>query len=387
MGSRSQARPRLAGHRMPTDYAMGPAVLFWEITRACALACRHCRAEAQPKRHPLELNREECFALVDEIVGFHPKPILVISGGDPLMRRDLFDVAAYAVAQGLRTSLSPSVTALITPRNLARAYDVGVRHISLSLDGPTPEVHDEFRGVPGSYERTLRAIGAAQEAGLTVRLNTTVSRWNLTHLEATAEVVARTGAVLWDLFFLVPTGRARRSEMLSAEEHERVFRWLHRLSRKASFGVKTTLGQPFRRVMLQQAAQEDADADSLPSTNDGKGIMFVSHVGEIYPSGFLPVSCGNVRTDSPVETYRTHPVFQALRDPDALKGKCGTCPFRALCGGCRARAYACTGDYLAADPSCIYEPARDRDDVGTTASRGASMFTRSYQPSDERITG
>ncbi len=336
------------------DYSQAPVVLFWEITKACALACRHCRAEAQPKRHPLELTTEEGFALVDEITRFRPQPIFIITGGDPLMRRDLFDLAAYAVSRGLRTSLSPSVTALVTPLNLTRAYDAGVRHISFSLDGATPEVHDGFRGVEGAFGRTLTAIKTAQEVGLTVQVNTTVSRWNRNQLETLADIVGRSGAVQWDLFFLVPTGRARAEEMLSAQEHEEVYHWLYGLSRQVSFRVKTTMGQPFRRVVLQRAALEGAQADSVPSTNDDKGICFVSHIGEIYPSGFLPLRCGNVQTHSLVEVYQSHPTFLALRDPGQLKGKCGVCPFNALCGGCRARAYACTGDYLAEEPCCVY---------------------------------
>lgn len=285
------------------------------------------------------------------------------------MRRDLFQVASYAVSRGLRTSLSPSVTALVTPRSLARAYEAGVRHISFSLDGATPEVHDGFRGAKGSYERTLWAIGAAREAGLTVQVNTTVSRWNVGQLDAVAELVARSGAVLWDLFFLVPTGRARAEDMLSAEEHERVFHWAYDVSKKVPFRVKTTLGQPFRRVTAQRAEGEGARALAAASTNDGKGIAFVSHVGEIYPSGFLPVSCGNVRTHSLVQVYQSHPVFRDLRDPGRLKGKCGLCPFNNICGGCRARAFACTGDYLEAEPCCMFQPLAAGRDAGLLATR------------------
>ncbi len=197
MASERQTLPSPAHSRGRPEYSQAPVVIFWEVTRACALACRHCRAEAQPKRHPLELTTEECFAVVDEIARFHPKPILVISGGDPLMRHDLFEVVGYALSRELRTSLSPSVTALVTPGTLARAYQAGVRHISFSLDGATPDVHDGFRRVSGSYDRTLWAIDAAQEAGLTVQVNTTVSRWNVTQLEALAELVASSRAVLW----------------------------------------------------------------------------------------------------------------------------------------------------------------------------------------------
>ncbi|MBI4339568.1 MAG: radical SAM protein [Chloroflexi bacterium] len=338
------------------NYRAAPVVAFWEITKACALACRHCRAQAQPKRHPLELTTRECFAVVEELGRFQPKPILVISGGDPLMRRDLFEVAGCAVDHGLRTSLSPSVTALVTATNLGRAYRAGVRHISFSLDGATPQVHDGFRGVAGSFDRTLESIAMAQEAGLTVQLNTTVSRWNLAQLPELAEIMARTGVILWDLFFLVPTGRASAQEMLSPQEHEEVFNWLYDLSLRASFPLKTTLGQHYRRVTLQRSGGDLERIDSLPSSNDGNGICFISHIGEVYPSGFLPVPCGNVRNVSLVATYREHPVFLSLRDKGQLKGKCGVCPFNAACGGCRARAYGLTGDYLAADPTCAFVP-------------------------------
>ncbi|MBI4312637.1 MAG: radical SAM protein [Chloroflexi bacterium] len=346
-----------AGFQVSLDYNQGPVVVFWEITKACALACRHCRAIAQHKRHPLELTTAEAHAVVDQLCGFQPGPILVISGGDPLMRRDLFDVAAYAVSKGLRTSLSPSVTALVTPKNLARAYEAGVRHISFSLDGATPEVHDGFRGVPGSFDRTLTAVQSARESGLTVQLNTTVSRWNVAQLQQLAEIVGASGAIQWDVFFLVPTGRAIANEVLSPEEHEEVFHWLYDLSKRVSYRVKTTLGQPFRRVSLQEAKRRGDPVDTVPSTNDGNGICFISHIGEVFPSGFLPINCGNVRAGKLVETYQTHPLFQALRDKGQLKGKCGACPYNASCGGCRARAYGMTGDYLAADPTCPYQPA------------------------------
>lgn len=362
----ARAHRTAAGPAPALDYSRAPVVLFWEITRACALVCRHCRAYAQPKRHPLELTTKECHRVVDQIAAFQPKPILVISGGDPLMRRDLFEVAGYSVAQGLRVSLSPSVTALVTPRNLAHVYQAGVRHISFSLDGATSQVHDEFRGAPGSFQRTLWASSEAQEVGLTVQLNTTVSRWTVLQLGTLAEVVGRSGAVLWDLFFLVPIGRARAEEMLSAEGHERVFHWIYDLSHTAPYTVKTTMGQHYRRVTQQRAAAEGAKPDPVATTNDGKGICFISHLGAIFPSGFLPISCGNVRTHSLVEVYQTHPVFQALRNPALLKGKCGRCPFNAVCGGCRARAFACIGDYLEAEPCCIYDPGRGID----TPNRG-----------------
>lgn len=338
----------------PSDLSQAPIVVFWELTRACALACKHCRAQAQPMRHPLELSAKEAFSAVDEIARFQPKPILVLTGGDPLMRRDLFEIASQGVASGLRVSLSPSVTALCNPKNLRRAYESGIRHISISLDGASAQVHDEFRGVHGSHGQTLQAVADAHEAGLSVQINTTVCRSNVTELDTLASLVADLKVVMWDLFFLVPTGRAHRQDMLSPEEHEAVFHWLYDLQKSAPYRVKTTLGQPFRRVAFQRSQQEGAPFAPPPATNDGKGICFISHVGQICPSGFLPIVCGNIRATSLVETYQTHPVFQALRDSQQLQGKCGVCPFNRLCGGCRARAYACSGDFLAEEPACLY---------------------------------
>ena len=343
------------------DYAEAPVVVFWEITRSCALACIHCRAVAQPKRHPFELTTNESRALVDELYRFDPTPILVITGGDPLMRPDLFEIASYASGAsgssgtGMRVSLSPSVTALVTPANLRRVRESGISHLSFSLDGPDPDTHDSFRGVPGSFRRTLRAVRDAQAAGLTVQLNTTVTRRNAHRLKEIAALVDDLDAVLWDVFFLVITGRASQADLLTADEHEAVFAWLLGFERDAPFRVKTTLGQPYRRVTLQ-ALDGDVAGVRVPTTNDGKGICFVSHVGRIHPSGFLPVDCGNVRSVSLVETYRNHPVFTALRDPSRLEGKCGECPYNTVCGGCRARAYGLTGNFLASDPTCPYQP-------------------------------
>ncbi len=353
---------------MQTDYSVGPVVVFWEITRSCALACVHCRATAQPRRHPLELTTQESLELVDELRRFEPNPILVISGGDPLMRPDLFEIASYASAsygapfgtsdtgERMRVSLSPSVTALVTPKNLRRVKESGISHLSFSLDGPDAGSHDSFRGVAGSFARTLVAVKDAQEAGLTVQLNTTVTRRNAGRLGELGALVDGLGAVMWDVFFLVITGRADSADLLSPAQHEEAFNWLRQYSQDAPFRVKTTLGQPYRRLMLQ-AMGDGADRSRVPTTNDGKGICFISHVGQIHPSGFLPIDCGNVRTDSLVETYRNHPVFTDLRDPSKLEGKCGSCPFNAVCGGCRARAYGLTGNYLAADPTCPFEPA------------------------------
>ena len=345
------------------DFSEAPLVVFWETTRACALKCLHCRAEAQPLRHPLELSTAEGFALLEDLASFSPAPIVILTGGDPFMRRDLFDLLAYGMELGLRLSLSPSVTKLMTAEALLRLTHLGISRMSLSLDGSTAAVHDGFRGVKGSFDQTMARIHDALDINLSIQVNTTVSRHTVGDLPRVFDLLAGIqGIVLWDLFFLVPTGRAQREDVISPEQHDDVFRWLYGLGHSSPFGIKTTLGQHYRRVILQSALRNEKGLEEAWSkmarsaTNDGKGVCFVSHVGEILPSGFLPVGCGNVRRDSVTKVYRSSRVFKALRDPARLKGKCGRCPFRAICGGSRARAYGYTGDFLAPEPCCVFEP-------------------------------
>ena len=361
-----------AGHpggmpRVDTD--RDPIVVFWEMTRACALACEHCRAEAQPKRHPLELSTDEGFHLMDRLAAFDHKPIIVLSGGDPFMRRDLFDIVEHAVGLGLTVSVSPSATALATEERFRRLVELGVSRVSFSLDGPDAETHDLFRGFPGTFDRTINMFRMAREAGLEFQVNTTITRRTRDYLPQMAALVASEGAVLWDLFLLVPVGRGLEASLMSPEQHEETFNWVVSNRGDWPFMTKTTLGQPFRRVAIQRrlAAEGRAVEDMSPAevrgmwpgpvTNDGKGIFFVSHLGDVYPSGFLPYRAGNIRTDDPVHLYRDAPIFRSLRDTGALKGKCGICPFNVVCGGSRARAYATTGDPFAPEPSCPYVPA------------------------------
>ncbi len=354
------------------DFDRAPFIIFWEITRACSLACIHCRAEAQPKRHPNELSTAEGLSLIDQMAEFG-NPVLVITGGDPLMRRDVFQFIQYGIRRGLRVSLSPSATKLVTPEKLHKLKEAGLSRISFSLDGSCPQIHDAFRGVQGSFQRTLQCVRGVKEAGLSLQINTTVSRHNLSDLEAMGETVLCLGAVLWDLFFLVPTGRGQMDDVISPEDHERVSHWISDYAKTAPFDVKATLGQHYRRVFIQRRQAEEAHSKggwslnapgfsitdgigwTAKGTNDGNGVCFISHVGEIYPSGFLPLKAGNVRRESLVDIYRSSPLFLELRDPSKLKGKCGRCEFKTVCGGSRARAYAVTGDYMAQEPYCIYQ--------------------------------
>jgi radical SAM protein len=373
VGERRARDSRLA----EADFDQAPFTIAWEVTRACAFACRHCRAEARPQRDPQELGTEEAFRLIDEIKRFGD-PILVVTGGDPMMRPEVHELLAYAVQRGLRTSLTPTTTRLVTPRALARVRDAGVGRVAISIDGPSAESHDTFRGVRGSFELALNIARGITEAGLSLQVNTTVSRYNIGLLDAMAELVGELGAVQWSLFFLVPMGRARAADMISPEEHEQVFHWLYDLSRRAPFDVKSTAAPAYRRVVIQRerGGQRQAGASQpsltvagagyrfedgldrpVKAVNDGKGFCFISHTGDVCPSGFLPLAAGNVRRQSVVEIYRTAPLFRSLRDATQLRGKCGRCEFREVCGGSRARAYAVTGDYLAEDPSCVFQPA------------------------------
>jgi radical SAM protein len=358
------------------DFDQAPFTIAWEVTRACAFACKHCRADAQHQRDPSELTNAEGRALIDRLAEFG-SPILIFTGGDPMMRRDLFDLISYASEKGLRCSLTPTATALPTVERLAQAASAGIRRIALSLDAPAAAVHDEFRQVPGSWERTMRILHNAREVGLSVQVNTTVSTFNVDSLPEMVPFIQEVEAVQWSVFFLVPTGRAQAEYMISPEKHEQVFNWLYELSQQAPFDIKATAAPMYRRVAIQRKKAETAAgqpvtfqgagfqyADGLNrptrGVNDGNGFLFISHTGQIMPSGFLPIDCGSVRQQDVVAVYRTHPVFQDLRRYENLKGKCGVCEYRDVCGGQRGRAYGVTGDYMESDPACAYHPAGAR---------------------------
>ncbi|MCL6517032.1 TIGR04053 family radical SAM/SPASM domain-containing protein [Alicyclobacillus sp.] len=354
-------------HLFQRDFAVNPFIAIWEVTRACQLHCLHCRAKAQRHRHPLELTTEEGFRLIDQIAEMD-RPLLVFTGGDPLEREDLFDFIRYGRERGLEVAMTPSATPRVTREALARAQEAGLARCAFSLDGSTPEVHDHFRGTRGSYELTIRALEMLRDIGMPIQVNTTVSRYNLTDLSRIADVVESFGATLWSVFFLVPTGRARAQDMISAEEAEQVMEWLWEQSRSRTFDIKTTAAPHYRRVVLQHRARGErgrgrdfqAAGPGLRAprgVNDGNGFVFISHTGDVYPSGFLPIVAGNVRQRPLAELYRDSPVFRELRDPALLKGKCGVCEFKTICGGSRARAWAVTGDALESDPACAYIPS------------------------------
>lgn len=341
------------------DTAERPVVVVWELTQACSLACRHCRADAQEHCHPDELSTAEGRALLEAAREFGEDQLVVLSGGDPMARDDVVDLVRYGTDLGLRMTLTPSGTEQLTAGRLDALAEAGLRRVALSLDGATPESHDEFRGESGSFERTLRAARAAKAAGLPLQINTTVCADTVDQLPAIRDLAEELGIVLWSVFFLVPVGRGAVLDPIPPDRAEAVMEWLAEVADTASFGLKTTEAPHYRRVRLQRAARNGGDgqpAGGPPRVLAGDGFVFVSHRGEIYPSGFLPKSVGNVREAALVERYREAELFEALREPDALKGKCGACPFNRVCGGSRSRAYAHTGDPLESDPLCAFIP-------------------------------
>jgi MoaA/NifB/PqqE/SkfB family radical SAM enzyme len=331
-----------------------PLRIYWETTRACSLDCRHCRAEAMPTADPRQLTPAESLALLDRLAAFGPPlPRLVLTGGDPLERADLFTLIRRGRTLGFGVSVAPSGTPRLGPQVIARLCDEGVEAISLSLDGSTAAPHDALRGVPGCFDRTVAAASAARAAGLPFQVNTLVCAETLGDLSAVRDRVIALGAARWSLFFLVAVGRGSVLGPVTAAEAEGLLEWLAGLPPGRPV-VSTTEAPHFRRVLAQRRGH--AAAARAAGIRDGNGIMFISHTGEVTPSGFLELSAGDVRSGDPVALYREAPLFRALRDPDRFGGRCGRCEFRAACGGSRARAWAATGDPLAEDPLCPYDP-------------------------------
>ena len=497
----SPTLPALKGERvgkpdfLSADFNRAPFIVIWEVTRACDLKCVHCRAEAITMRHPLELTFKEGCRLIDQIREFG-KPLFVITGGDPLKRPDIYELIKYGDKKGLRVALTPSGTQLMQPTVIKRFKDSGLSRLAVSLDGSCKEIHDTFRKVDGSFDWTVESIREARRCDIPVQINTTVCRHNLKDVRAIAELLGTLDICLWSVFFLVPTGRGLRSDIVSAREHEDVFNLLYDLSKVMPYDIKTTAAQHYRRVVVQRRRAEiaeliaggkspeeaartvqlnsmpkaipggnyepggwtrtnpfvvaplsgtgvpppkggttnmnseqkgapmrstsedagalrakiermraagapefviakieaqlhaaegkSADGSSAPvefltrqdtargdasldigraskGVNDGNGFVFIDHIGMVYPSGFLPLVVGDVRKQSLVDIYRDSPIMKQLRDYPTLKGKCGWCDFRDVCGGSRSRSYGVTGDYLASEPYCSYFPQKPKE--------------------------
>jgi len=347
------------------DFDTSPLMFYYEVTQACDLVCQHCRASAQACSHPEELSGEQSRRLIDQIASFPHKPTVVMTGGDPLKRADIYDLIRHATSRGLQVALTPSATPLATLEAFEQAKEAGARRLGISLDGADAETHDAFRGWSGSFDHTLKMLANARALKMPVQINTTVTRRNIGQLDAIAELLATQGIVMWSVFFLVPVGRGIDEERILPEEHEQVFERLWSHANRQPYAIKTTEAPHYRRYVLQQKGNPLAGPGTKGrrgghraplGVRDGRGIMFVSHTGQIFPAGFLPLDCGRFPECSVVDAYQTHPTFRALRDSDGLGGDCGVCEYRNICGGSRSRAYALTGDPLAAEPDCTYTP-------------------------------
>lgn len=361
-----------------------PHVLVWEVTRACQLACKHCRADAFTRADPRQLTTQEGKALLDDFAAYGtPRLIVILSGGDAFERDDLEELITYGTSIGLPMALSPSVTPLLTDERLGSVREAGIKAFSISLDGATAETHDSFRGIDGTFDDSLEAAKLVVKHGFRFQVNTTICRNNLHELPQILQTVKSMGAGMWYLLFLVPMGRGSNLEPLDPDEMEDVLHWLHDVSDRIA--VKVTEAPNYRRVALQR---DDARAAGLPmpetgelharltaeterllgpvterrparppiGVNSGRGFAFVDHIGDVYPSGFLATRCGSVKERPFHEIYAEAPMMKALRDPSSYSGKCGVCEFNWICGGSRARAFAMLGDPLASDPTCRYQP-------------------------------
>ena len=347
------------------DYAQTPLNVYWEITQACRLACRHCRAAAMPDPDPQELTVDEGLAFLRQIADFgSPLPNLIITGGDPLLRHGLFTLIQEAERLGINVSITPAATSALTYSVLTRLKFHHVAGLGLSLDGSTAEKHDSIRGVPGTFDRTLQAMRWAAQLELPLQINTLVSAETASDLSAIYDLLKDFKLARWSLFFLISVGRGKVLQPLSSDAAERLMGWIYGTSKVAPFVVATTEAPSYRRVAVQKMREEGFNGEQIRRSpaargfgiRDGNGIVFVSSTGDICPAGFLPTVAGNVRSNRIADVYRNAPLFQILHEPRLFEGRCGDCEFHALCGGSRARAYQATGDPFGSDPLCDFTP-------------------------------
>lgn len=355
-------------HHNHTEKGHGPSpprLIAWELTRSCNLGCIHCRGSATKDRAPEELTLEEGLQFIDNIASFS-KPVLILSGGEPLVRQDVYEIAQYGTNKGLRVVLATNGT-LLNPKSARKLKDCGIQRVSISIDGANAPSHDAFRGLNGSFDQALRGIEALKDAGLSFQINTTITRRNLDEIPAIADLGIRLGASAIHIFLLVPTGRGKEIEgdEIAPQDYENILNWFYDKQKEyKNINLKATCAPHYFRIMRQRAKEEGIKI--TPQTHGleamtkgclgGSGFCFVSYKGDVAPCGYLSAWAGNIRQQPFSQIWATSEVFQNLRDPDKLKGKCGRCEYRKVCAGCRARAYARYDDYLAEEPYCIYQP-------------------------------
>jgi heme b synthase len=341
-------------------------MVAWEITRSCNLSCLHCRASSEYGPYEGEFNTERCFELIDDIAVFS-NPVIILTGGEPYLRKDIFEIAAYGDRKGLRMVLATNGT-LVTDEIAGKTRESGIKRVSISIDGSTQEKHDSFRGVPGAFEGSMTGIDAFKRAGVEFQINTTITRLNLDQIEDIMNLSIELGAAAHHIFLLVPTGRAKymAEQEISPEDYEKTLHWFYDQSFTCSIQLKATCAPQYYRIFHQRKKEQKADMKDEGSPLHGmtRGCMggssfcFISHTGQVQPCGFLEIDCGQLNNQNFRDIWNNSPLFNDLRDLSKYKGKCGRCEFIKVCGGCRARAYEMTEDYLAEEPFCIYRPKK-----------------------------
>ncbi len=339
-------------------------MIAWELTRSCNLSCVHCRASAEYGPYEGELATQEVFRVMDEIASFS-KPVIILTGGEPLLRPDIFELASYGTATGFRMVMATNGT-LLNEEIVQKMKTSGIQRISISIDGPTPETHDAFRKVKGSFEGSLRGIEMAKREGLEFQINTTITRLNLQQIPAILRLAVDLGAAALHIFLLVPTGRGKelKDQEISAQDYEKTLHWFYEQTDQVPLQLKATCAPHYYRILRQRAKKEGKKVTPKTQGLDamtrgclgGISFCFISHVGQVQPCGYLELNCGNVREKHFREIWMRSDIFQNLRNTDGYQGKCGRCEFRKVCGGCRARAYELSGEYMAEEPYCVYEP-------------------------------
>jgi AdoMet-dependent heme synthase len=353
--------PSPAGH--PHD-KFAPRILAWEITRRCNLNCIHCRAAASELSPEGELSLDEYKALLENVAGF-AKPVIILTGGEPLLRPDVYDIAAYGTSLGLTMAVSTNGT-FVTDEVAKKLYTAGVRRCSISLDGSNAEVHDNFRQQPGAFEASIRGIKILQKHGIGIQVNTSLTRRNRADLDNIFKLVKDLGVVAWHMFMLVPTGRGGEiadSELITAQGYEEVLNYMYEKNRDEKFEIKPTCAPQYYRILRQRAKAEGIEVTAerfgvnarTRGCLAGMGFGFVSYQGDVFPCGYYPSKAGNVREQSFSEIWQNSPLFLKLRNFKLYEGSCGHCQFIGVCGGCRARALAVTGNDLAQEPYCAYQ--------------------------------
>lgn len=345
----------------------GPRLVAWEVTRSCNLNCVHCRASSDRGPYPNELDTKKCMEILGQIAA-EGKPIVILTGGEPLLREDIFDLARYGTNLGLRMVLATNGT-LMTPRIVEAMKDSGIKRVSISLDGPNAEEHDAFRKVPGAYDGALKGIELLREGGVEFQVNTTVTRHNIGHIHEMLDLAISLGAAAHHIFLLVPTGRARDmiDQEIDAREYEKVLHWFYNRGKEVPIHLKATCAPHYYRILRQEAHRRGEKVDFETYGLDavtrgclgGTAFCFIGHDGVVQPCGYLEINCGDLSVSSFEDVWRNSDVFKKLRDFSEYKGKCGRCEFLRVCGGCRARAYEATGDFMAEEPLCLYQPARE----------------------------